>query len=308
MDIILLNASHAAPRNLRLTPVRCCLLLLLLLFLPIALGVGSYWLSYQWQQPAYSGAVATQWQQQLQQDRQALAKVERQADNRLHALTLRFAEMQAQLVRLDALGERLVEVAGIESSEFNFTEVPALGGPEAGNGEGLAYRPPSFAEAIRELETTLMVREQQLNIINSLLLDRHLEKTAELAGWPVEDGWISSRYGYRTDPFSGKLHRHEGIDFAGDEGEPIRATATGVVTWAGKRSGYGNLVAINHGNGLSTRYGHCKKLLVKPGDIVKAGEVIALMGSTGRSTGPHVHYEVRKNGRPVNPVPYLARR
>jgi murein DD-endopeptidase MepM/ murein hydrolase activator NlpD len=137
------------------------------------------------------------------------------------------------------------------------------------------------------------------------LLDRSLAAETRPTGRPVESGWISSGYGRRSDPITGKRTLHEGVDFAGKSGSDILAVASGVVVFAGEKSGYGRLVEIDHGNGLSTRYGHNSKLLVQEGEVVKQGQTIALLGSTGRSTGPHVHFEVLRGGRHVNPARYL---
>ena len=156
-------------------------------------------------------------------------------------------------------------------------------------------------------ESRLSNREQQLEILESLLTNRQLEDQAWLSGQPVEKGWISSHYGQRTDPFSGKLAMHRGIDFAGKEGSNVVAVAGGVVTWVGSKTGYGQLVEISHGDGFVTRYSHNKENLVAPGEVVRKGQAIALMGSTGRSTGAHVHYEVYKHGRSVDPSSYVRR-
>ena len=150
-------------------------------------------------------------------------------------------------------------------------------------------------------------REEQLDILESLLSNRMLEEQSWLSGRPVEKGWISSYYGKRNDPFSGKPAFHHGIDFAGKEGSNVVAVAAGVVTYTGTRSGYGEMVEISHGDGFVTRYSHNKENLVEPGDVVRKGQPIALMGSTGRSTGAHVHYEVYKHGRSVDPSSYVRR-
>ena len=156
-------------------------------------------------------------------------------------------------------------------------------------------------------EARLTDREQQLDILESLLNNRKLEEQSWLSGLPVQKGWISSHYGQRTDPFSGKLSMHNGLDLAGKEGSNVVAVAAGVVTWAGSKTGYGQLVEISHDDGFVTRYAHNKENLVQPGDVVRKGETIALMGSSGRSTGAHVHYEVYKHGRSVDPSSYVAR-
>jgi murein DD-endopeptidase MepM/ murein hydrolase activator NlpD len=140
-----------------------------------------------------------------------------------------------------------------------------------------------------------------------LLSNRKLQEQSWLSGRPIEKGWISSGYGKRNDPFTGKLAMHSGIDFAGVEGTNVVSVAAGVVTWVGARSGYGQLVEIAHGDGYVTRYSHNKENLVEPGDVVRKGQAIALMGSTGRSTGAHVHYEVYKHGRSVDPSSYVRR-
>jgi murein DD-endopeptidase MepM/ murein hydrolase activator NlpD len=157
-----------------------------------------------------------------------------------------------------------------------------------------------------ELTTGMDDREQKLSVLERLLMDRSLRARVIPSGRPVTEGWLSSGFGKRADPFTGKQEYHDGVDFAGKEGADVMSVGDGVVTWSGKRSGYGNLVEINHGNGYVTRYGHNKEQLVDVGDTVKKGQMIALMGSTGRSTGPHVHFEVLRNGKPVNPSRYIA--
>lgn len=307
MNIIILNNRKGHSRTLHLPAWLPWAMALMFVLMPVAAGVGAYYSAYYLDEPLFSEDVALRWHEDVSAHRVELAQVNEASQRELRALTLKLADVQARLVRLDALGERLVEVAGIRADEFDFSTNPAIGGPEATEDALANYRPPSFVDAINDLAVTLDRREQQLNILEDLLNNKHLERQASLSGRPVNRGWMSSRYGYRTDPFKGHLAMHKGVDFAGKDGSDIVATASGVVTYAGERYGYGLMVEINHGNGLSTRYGHAKELLVKTGDIVKPGEAIALMGSSGRSTGPHVHYEVLKNGQQVNPHPYIAR-
>jgi murein DD-endopeptidase MepM/ murein hydrolase activator NlpD len=157
-----------------------------------------------------------------------------------------------------------------------------------------------------QLETEMEDRDQKLSVLESLLMSRSLSERVMPSGRPVEDGWLSSRYGKRNDPFTGKQDFHKGLDFAGKKGSEVNAVGDGVVSWAGKKSGYGKLIEINHGNGYSTRYGHNQSHMVKVGDTVKKGQQIALMGSTGRSTGPHVHFEVLRNGKKVNPSGFIS--
>jgi murein DD-endopeptidase MepM/ murein hydrolase activator NlpD len=151
-------------------------------------------------------------------------------------------------------------------------------------------------------------KSQQLEALESILLSHHIEEQSRLEGKPISSGWLSSYYGVRKDPFSGLPAMHKGLDFAGKEGEPVKATGAGIVTWAGSRYGYGELVEIDHGQGLTTRYGHNKALNVKIGDVVTRGQHIAVMGNTGRSTGAHVHYEVLSKGKQQDPLPYVYRK
>ncbi|MDM3871761.1 peptidoglycan DD-metalloendopeptidase family protein [Porticoccus sp. W117] len=247
--------------------------------------------------------------EELQQQRDTLDSERTEARRRLAALTSKLAEMQARLVRIDALGDRLTDVASLDQGEFDFSRVPALGGPdEAILGGGLEGGEPSDLDKLfAQLERQLDDRELQLRMMESMLVDREITQQTTVTGRPITKGWMSSKYGWRTDPFHGKRAWHNGVDFAGKEGGDVVATAAGVVIWSGERQGYGKLIEIEHGDGFVTRYGHNKENLVKAGDVVKKGQLIALMGSTGRSTGPHVHFEVFKNGRPVDPATYIKK-
>lgn len=246
------------------------------------------------------------WVKTLVEQQDQVEQARREAEKKLAALTLRVAELQARLVRLDALGERLTKMAHLDSGEFDFSVVPALGGPQASlDSDGEPS--PSLISMLSNLSTQIEDRQQQLDTLEALLANRKLQNEVFLAGRPINKGWMSSRYGRRTDPFTGGADWHSGVDFAAKEDSDIVAVASGVVTWSADRYQYGKMIEINHGNGFTTRYGHCKSLLVKAGDIVKKGQTIGLVGSTGRSTGPHVHFEVHKNGRVVDPASYIHR-
>lgn len=242
--------------------------------------------------------------QELDRQQQKINEARRVAEENLNALTMRLGQMQAHVFRLDALGQRLTRMAELDSGEFDFSIPPAQGGPE---GETLADSAefPDFMVQLDDLARQLENREQQLNVLENLLMSRNLHEEVFPAGRPVTKGWLSSTYGTRSDPFTGKPEFHKGVDLAGKEGSDIIAVAAGVVTWADKRYGYGNLVEVNHGNGYVTRYGHAKEVLVKVGETIKKGQKIAYMGNTGRSTGPHVHFEVWVDGRTVDPAKYL---
>jgi len=238
-----------------------------------------------------------------QQAEIAEARLDAQAD--IDALTLRLGQMQAQMLRLNALGGRLVGQSDLDKAEFDFNAVPAVGGPEdVANRQSVPLA--DFLSMLDRLEAEMEDRDQKLSVLESLLMSRSLSERVMPSGRPVEDGWLSSRYGKRNDPFSGKQDFHKGLDFAGKKGSEVIAVGDGVVSWAGKKSGYGKLIEINHGNGYATRYGHNQSHMVKVGDTVKKGQQIALMGSTGRSTGPHVHFEVLRNGKKVNPSEFIG--
>ncbi|MCW8832721.1 MAG: M23 family metallopeptidase [Colwellia sp.] len=241
-------------------------------------------------------------------DAQASEKLVALKKQQLMALTIKLAELQSQVLRLNALGERLADNANIPEQEFNFQQSPPSGGPSAIGAESVRK---SFAQLLKEissLEASLKHEENQLQMLESLNLGHHIENTRYLSGRPISKGWLSSYYGMRKDPFHGRPAMHKGIDFAGKEDGAIIATASGVVSWADERYGYGQLVEINHGDGLKTRYGHNKTLLVNVGDVVTKGQVIARMGSTGRSTGPHVHYEILLNNKQINPLKFVYRK
>lgn len=226
----------------------------------------------------------------------------------LTALTIKLAELQSQVLRLNALGERLADNANIPEQEFNFQQSPPSGGPSAVDGEAVRKSFSQLLKEISSLEASLKHEENQLQMLESLNLGHHIENTRYLSGRPISKGWLSSYYGMRKDPFNGRPAMHKGIDFAGKEDGAIIATASGVVSWADERYGYGQLIEINHGDGLKTRYGHNKKLLVNVGDVVTKGQIIARMGSTGRSTGPHVHYEILLNNKQINPLKFVYRK
>jgi murein DD-endopeptidase MepM/ murein hydrolase activator NlpD len=242
----------------------------------------------------------------FQQERVQIEDIKQDTQSGIDALAIRVGQLQSQLLRLDALGERLVDIGGLDEGEFSFETIPAIGGPEGKQSLNQPSAMPDLLSQVGKLEGTVEHRQQQLTLMEDLIMNSNLEDAVHPTGQPVRKGWISSYYGMRNDPFTGKRSKHKGIDFAGKKGSDVIAVAAGVVTWAGERKGYGNLVEINHGRGYITRYGHNSEILVEIGGRVKQGEVIAAMGSTGRSTGPHVHFEVVRNGKIVNPAKYIA--
>jgi murein DD-endopeptidase MepM/ murein hydrolase activator NlpD len=196
-------------------------------------------------------------------------------------------------------------MANLEDGEFDFDEPPAMGGPEEPVSTGSNVAVPDVVEAMHTLDLQLDNREAQLGVLESVIANQNLKQRVYPQGRPVSSGWISSYFGKRTDPFTGKPANHTGIDFAGKAGAEVVAVADGVVTWSSNRYGYGLMVEINHGNGYTTRYAHNSENLVAIGDEVRKGEVVALMGKTGRATGPNLHFEVLRDGRRMNPVNFI---
>ncbi|MCB1663834.1 MAG: M23 family metallopeptidase [Pseudomonadales bacterium] len=307
MNIIFVSRKHGRARTLALGNIwLCCIGLFFAVLLVGVFSVG-YRSAIDAQDVLRSENYISTWIQDLKNKDRKVEQLKQESEEQLESLTIRMAELHARLIRLDALGEHLTKTAKLEEGEFDFSRTPALGGPSSEE-DGVSYTPPNFIDAINQLSLDIELREQELEVLNKLLGNQEFESDRYIAGRPVKWGWMSSGFGRRNDPFSGRIAWHEGVDFAGKENSEIIAVAAGVVTWSGLRNGYGKLLEVNHGGGLITRYAHANKLLVKVGDVVEKGQTIALMGSSGRSTGPHVHYEILKNGTPVNPINYIKRK
>ena len=256
-----------------------------------------------------SGATLThtdqaQFAQVLADQRKQIAELRGQVQERVDAMAMRLGQVNAHVIRLDALGKRLTDMANIDSREFDFDAEPPTGGPETD--DGVSAQIPDLTQMLDGLERKVDLRDSQLAALENVILARDLNQQIHPEGRPTKGGFISSGFGDRQDPFTGHEAFHRGIDFAGSAGSEVVSVATGVVTWAGQRTGYGSLVEVNHGNGYITRYAHNQRTLVTVGQTVTRGQAIALMGSTGRSTGPHVHFEVLRNGRQINPVSFLG--
>ena len=245
------------------------------------------------------------WSAELLRQQAQIEDVKRVLQEKVNALALRVGQMNANVIRVNALGKRLTHMAKLNDGEFDFSNPPALGGSDSG-ADGQPAQIPNLTAMVDDLQTQLSSREQQLGVLENLILNRELNKQVYPEGRPVEEGFISSYFGRRADPFTGYSAEHRGLDFAGPQGTKVISVAAGLVTYAGERSGYGQMIEINHGNGLATRYCHNEQLLVKQGDMVRKGQEVALMGSTGRSTGPHLHFEVLKNGTQVDPLRFIG--
>jgi murein DD-endopeptidase MepM/ murein hydrolase activator NlpD len=223
----------------------------------------------------------------------------------LNAMAVKLGEMQAQLTRLDALGERLSSLAGIRPQEFRFSEAPGLGGAAPSLMPPQDLSMDQFGEQLSLLARHVESRDDMLGILEAQLSDQAVRKKLLPTTMPVSAPFNASGFGRRVDPFTGQLAMHEGVDFLAAAGTPIVAAADGVVVFAGFHPQYGNMIDIDHGNDLTTRYAHASRLLVKQGEFVKRGGKIARVGSTGRSTGPHLHFEVRLRGAAQNPAKFL---
>ncbi|WP_257279938.1 MULTISPECIES: M23 family metallopeptidase [unclassified Endozoicomonas] len=308
MKVIVVKQDHSRTQSFRVTGKRLALAAFSAISLCMMLGGGITYLFLN----SKPGVVLTeeglqQWRATLSGQRKEVENVRLAAERQIDALTIRLAELQGRITRLDAVGERLTVAANLNDGEFSFDEVPAIGGPEALPFNKSLYSKPPLIDAIDQLSEQIDSREQQFDILTSLVSSRAMSDDVFIAGLPVRKGWLSSRFGQRADPFTGKLSWHSGIDMAAVNGSDVIAVAAGVVTWSGERSGYGLMVEINHGNGYVTRYAHSQVNKVKVGDIVTRGQVIAKVGSSGRSTGPHVHFEVIRNGKHVDPQRYIYR-
>jgi murein DD-endopeptidase MepM/ murein hydrolase activator NlpD len=249
---------------------------------------------------------ADHWTRVLSDQKAQIAELRARMQERVDAMAIRIAQLDAHVIRIDALGKRLTDMAKIDHREFNFDDEPPIGSPETED-EGVSQQIPDLSASLAQLEQRLDLRDAQLSALENVIMAKNLSAAIRPEGRPVEQGFISSYFGERSDPFTGHEAFHKGVDFAGTAGAPVVAVAAGVVTWAGERSGYGTLVEVNHGKGYVTRYAHNERTLVSVGQTVERGQPIALMGSTGHSTGPHVHFEVLHNGRQVNPVSFTGR-
>ncbi len=249
-------------------------------------------------------AVIETWRSKLSEQDDVVEQLREQSVARRQAVGRQIAEMQARLWRMEALASYMHETSGLPKDEFDFDAPVSQGGPLSNEAEVLEV--DNLDTQLASLSRRLKQRETELSILDQVLLGIYNDKGARPAGAPIVKGWMSSPFGERVDPISGKKAWHEGMDFAGAKGSEVIAVANGVVVFAGYRDGYGQMVEISHGKDMRTRYGHHEEVLVHAGQSVKRGDVIALMGSSGRSTGPHVHFEVLKEGRPVNPARYVS--
>lgn len=294
MNIIFVSNNMAKARTLSLS--QCLLLLAVLLVVPPMITAA---LILPQANSEHQGVV-----NQLLPVRLINAMLDN-PQNHINALALQLGQIQARMMRLDALSDRLAEVAGIKDKDIQSGQVPGQGGPMVGERLlSAAEVEQQIAQLLRDLEE----RSARLDVLEAMLLQQNLKNSTLPSGQPVDAGYNSSSFGWRVDPFTGKMALHEGLDYMAEAGSPILAAADGIVTQAESTPDYGNIVKVDHGSGLETRYAHASRLLVRTGDRVARGQLIAEVGNTGRSTGAHLHFEVRLNGVALDPRKYLKNR
>lgn len=308
MNVILISDAKKRSFKVELRPFTLCLLSCLFILAVMVV----YYSGYQRARidsvnivevaREQSGSV---WQADIHNQRESLQILKSNTEKSVDAMAVRLSMLQGYVMRLDALGSRLATMAKLDDLEFGVDNPPGMGGPLPESSEA-PLSISDLAKTFTEMEYILQDRSEKLSAMESILINRTLQEETSPGGKPSMGGYLSSLFGFRTDPMSGKREFHEGLDFSGKKGTPVVAVAAGIVTWSGVHVGYGNLIEVSHGNGYVTRYAHNTKNLVNVGDKVEKGEVIATMGNTGRTTGTHVHFEVIQNGKHVDPKKYLS--
>lgn len=301
MNIILVSSNLAKARNITLTRVHLIFLGMAFLLAALMLAMALNYLSLRYADKIDSPTLRSL---VLSVQAEEQEKTQSYLRDSLNAMAIRMGQMQAQLLRLDSVGARLAELSGIKPQEFLFNQDPGQGGAVS----ALASQELSFSEVgsrIQEMGILLDDRADKFGALDSVLMQDRLQKKMMPSIMPVNAKWYSSGFGVRIDPFTGRRIFHEGVDFSAVKGTPIHAAAGGVVVYSGFHAEYGNMIDVDHGNDLVSRYAHASRRLVKVGEVVVRGQKIAEVGSTGRSTGPHLHFEVRHKGLPQNPSRFL---
>ena len=301
MNIILVSDSLAKSRSVALSQTQVVMIAFGILVSGFLLAMATYFVTMKFAvdlRNPYLRTLLTA----LHQDE--LKRSEAEMKENVHALAVKVGELQARILRLDAFGERLAKAAGIKREEFRFDEKPGQGGPAVTLGQELSVG--EFHQMLAEISRVLDDRSDKLGVLDSLFMDDRLARKTVPTTMPVPMGYYSSNYGYRLDPLNGKTSFHTGVDLIAPPGTPVVAAAGGVVATVAYVSEYGNMVEVDHDNGLTSRYAHLSRSLVKVGEVVMKGQNIALVGATGRTTGPHLHFEVREKGIPLNPNKFLS--
>ncbi len=303
MNIILVPGQAGKGGHISFTTRQVAVIaLVVLLLLPALVGVLAYRMHALLTETPKDPAYLLNHYRYFSDEYVAVETARREASAQFDVLAQRLGHLQAHIMRLNALGSRLTRIAGLDRREFDFSTQPALGGPHTPDAN---LTVPDLLKSLEQLSADIESRRQRLQALETVMVNRNVIAQGSPLGWPVDGGWVSSGFGQRTDPFTGRVAFHSGVDIAGKRGGAIRSMGIGVVTFVGEKDGYGLTVEVNHGNGEITRYAHAQAILAKVGDRVNKGDPIALVGSSGRSTGPHLHIEVLRNGRMVDPRTYL---
>jgi murein DD-endopeptidase MepM/ murein hydrolase activator NlpD len=301
LNIILVSDSLAKSRSVALSQTQVLLIAFGILLSGFVLAMATYVVTMKFAVDLRNPYLRTLLTSLHQDD---VRKSEAEMKDNLNALAVRVGELQARIMRLDAFGERLAKAAGIKRDEFRFDEKPGQGGPSPMSGRDLSVT--EFNQMLAEIGRVLEDRSDKLGVLDSLLMDDRLARKTIPTTMPVNAGYYSSNYGYRLDPITGRSTFHTGVDIIAAPGTDVMAAAGGVVATSAQVAEYGNIVEVDHDNGLTSRYAHLSKSLVRVGDVVMKGQVIAKVGSSGRTTGPHLHFEVREKGIPLNPNKFLS--
>ncbi|WP_438970170.1 M23 family metallopeptidase [Methylophaga sp.] len=298
MQVIIISSNNKTHKHWHLTKAKLLVLIALLISL---VSISSYSFA-NWVKSTASNTTSIPPVSSNQTEPQQTESNPSQQEAAGNFYAKQLGGLQAETIRLRMLSQRLAEIAGFNTAEFSLDEHPAQGGLDD---EGMILSSDALDRGIEQLSLDLESQGDTLAALEEYLITKDSIASGIPDGKPVEGGWVSSFYGYRVDPFNGKKTFHEGLDIAAKSGTPVNSVADGIVSWVGSRGGYGGLVEVDHGNGYVTRYAHNKTIKVKKGERVSKGEVLALIGSTGRSTGPHLHFEVLRDGQHINPYNFL---
>ena len=302
MNIILVSDSLAKSRSIALSQTQVLLIAFGILLSGFMLAMATYVVTMKFSVDLRNPYLRTLVSALHEDD---VKRSEAEMKSNLNALAVKVGELQARILRLDAFGERLAKAAGIKREEFRFDEKPGQGGPAPVMG-GRDLSVTELNQMLAEISRVLDDRGDKLGVLDSFLMDDRLARKTIPTTMPVEMGYYSSNYGYRLDPITGRSTFHTGVDLIAPHGTAVVAAAGGVVSTVAFVQEYGNIVDVDHDNGLTTRYAHLSRSMVRVGDVVMKGQKIALVGATGRTTGPHLHFEVRENGIPLNPNKFLS--
>jgi murein DD-endopeptidase MepM/ murein hydrolase activator NlpD len=303
MNIILVSDSLAKSRSFTLSQTQVILVAFGILMSGFVLAMATYVVTMRFSTDLRNPYLRTLLAALHEED---LRRNESEMKQTLNSLAVRVGELQARIMRLDAFGERLAKAAGIKPTEFRFDEKPGQGGAAPSPASTRDLTLPEFRQMLEEISRVLDDRSDKMGVLDSVFMDDRLARKTIPTTLPVAQGYYSSNYGYRIDPISGKSALHTGVDIIATPGTPVVSAAGGVVSIVAFHPEYGNIVDIDHDNGLTSRYAHLLKSTVKVGDVVMKGQLIAQVGNTGRTTGPHLHFEVREKGVPLNPNKFFA--